>query len=154
MIKQHEKWMNLALQEAQKAVFQNEVPVGAVVVFNDEMIAKACNQKETLPSPIAHAEIIALHRAAQKLKRWRLTDATLYVTLEPCAMCAGALVQSRIKTVVFGAHDPKAGAVESVFQILTHEKLNHRCEVIGGVLREPCSQILSDFFREKRKAGR
>ena len=152
MIKQHEKWMHVALQEAKKAALQNEVPVGAVVVFNDDLVAKACNQKENLPSPIAHAEIIALHRAAQKLGRWRLTDATLYVTLEPCAMCAGALVQSRIKTVVFGTPDPKAGAVESVFQILTHEKLNHRCEVVSGILREPCSQILSEFFRERRKS--
>jgi len=143
--------MQIALQSATQAITQGEVPVGAVIYHQNQLIAKAYNQRETLQDPTAHAELLAITQAANTLGQWRLDECTLYVTLEPCAMCAGAIVLARIGKVVYGADDPKAGACGSVLDILGCQKLNHNPVVIRGVLAEPCGQILSDFFRQKRK---
>nr|WP_145116872.1 tRNA adenosine(34) deaminase TadA [Botrimarina mediterranea] len=144
-------YMRLALGEAQAAAAGGEVPVGAVVVCNDRVIAAAHNQRETLRDPTAHAEMIAITQAAESLGAWRLEGCTLYVTLEPCPMCAGAIVQSRVPRVVYGAVDPKAGAVESLYTLLADERLNHRPTVTSGVLAEPCGEILTSFFRARRR---
>lgn len=144
-------YMRMALAEAQAAAAQGEVPVGALVVCNDRVIAAAHNQRETLRDPTAHAEMIAITQAAESLGAWRLEGCTMYVTLEPCPMCAGAIVQSRVPRVVYGATDPKAGAVESLYRLLADERLNHRPEVVGGVLAEPCGEILTTFFRARRR---
>lgn len=146
-------WMARALEEAARAAACDEVPVGAVLVVAGELVAAAHNERELTHDPTAHAELLAIRRAAAALGRWRLHDATLYVTLEPCPMCAGALVNARIPRLVFGATDPKAGAVETLFQIATDPRLNHRLEVTGGVLEEPCGEILRSFFRDKRKGA-
>jgi tRNA(adenine34) deaminase len=145
-----EYWMAKALKEAQKAQLKQEVPVGALVVKEGQVLARGHNLKELLPSPLGHAETIAIHRAAKKQGAWRLTGATLYVTLEPCLMCAGALWQARISRVVFGAFDPKAGALASLYAVGSDQRLNHRFEVIGGVLQADCQQILKDFFKQMR----
>lgn len=144
-------YMRKALELAARAGAEGEVPVGAVVVCDNQVIAEAYNEREMRPSSLAHAELLALERATDKLGRWRLTGCTLYVTLEPCVMCAGALVQARVDRVVFGATDPKAGAVGSLYNILSDARLNHRPEVTGGVLAAECGAILSEFFRQKRK---
>ena len=144
-------FMGLAINQALLAEKAGEVPVGAILVSPaGQVISRAHNMKERLPSPIGHAEILALHRAAKRLKAWRLTDCTLYVTLEPCAMCAGALIQSRIGRLVIGARDPKAGAVESIFQITNHPKLNHFCEVQFAIKEKECSELLKSFFKKRR----
>ena len=145
------KWMSKALALAKRAAEQDEVPVGAILVIDNKIIARAHNKKEQWTSPLGHAELICLERAAQKLKSWRLSGATLYVTLEPCLMCSGAMIQSRIDRVVFGARDPKGGAVTSLYQVLSDPRLNHRVEITEGVLEKECGEILSDFFRMKRK---
>ncbi len=150
----HEKWMRRALDEARAAFEEGEVPVGAVVVHEDRIIASAHNQRETLNDPTAHAEMIAITQAAQTLGSWRLLDCTLYVTLEPCPMCAGAIVQARIPTVVYGASDPKAGACHTLYQITEDPRLNHRAVVLGGVLREECRNILREFFAQQRALGK
>lgn len=150
----HESFMRLALQQAEAAARADEVPVGAVIVHNGRVIAAAHNQRETLQDPTAHAEMVAITQAAAALESWRLEQCTLYVTLEPCPMCAGGIVQARIPTVVYGAADAKAGAVRSLFQILEDDRLNHRCSVIPGVLGEPCAQILTRFFQGKRALGK
>jgi tRNA(adenine34) deaminase len=146
--------MQEALKEAALAREAGEVPVGCIVVQGGEhggrVIARAHNQREMLQDPTAHAEMIALTQAAAELGTWRLEDASVYVTLEPCAMCAGAMVLARVDRLVYGAPDPKAGAVESVFRILDEERLNHRVLVEGGVLARPCGAILTEFFRERR----
>jgi tRNA(adenine34) deaminase len=142
--------MRVALSEAQAALESDEVPVGAVVVYQDRVIAAAHNQREMLHDPTAHAEMIAITQAAEQLQDWRLEDCTLYVTLEPCPMCAGAIVQARLPRLVFGATDPKAGACVSLYTIVTDERLNHRVMVIGGVLERECGAILKDFFARKR----
>jgi tRNA(adenine34) deaminase len=129
-----------------------EVPVGAVVVINNRLVAQAGNRTRTDCDPTAHAEIVALRAAARQVGNYRLTEATLYVTLEPCAMCAGALVQARVRRLVFGATDPKAGAVVSHFGLCTTNVLNHRLVVTGGVLAEACGELLRDFFRQRRGA--
>lgn len=149
---QDEFWMKRALSLARQAAQKDEVPVGAILVAADgkTVLAKGMNRREEWMTPLGHAELIALHRASQKQQAWRLTDSTLYVTLEPCLMCAGALVQARVARVVYGATDPKAGAVHSLYQVLQDSRLNHRCEVIGGVLAEECGGILKDYFKEKR----
>lgn len=144
-------YMRMALAEAQAAAAAGEVPVGAIIVCNDRVIAAAHNQRETLRDPTAHAEMIAITQAAESLGAWRLEGCTLYVTLEPCPMCAGAIVQSRVPRVVYGAVDPKAGAVESLYTLLSDERLNHRPEVTGSVLAEPCGEILTSFFRARRR---
>jgi len=146
--------MRLALQEAEAAMLEDEVPIGAVIVQGDRVIAQAHNQREQLHDPTAHAEMIAITQAAEALRSWRLEDCTLYVTLEPCPMCAGAIVQARIPTVVYGATDPKAGAVHTLFHLLDDRRLNHRCLVVSGVLAEPCGQILSRFFQQQRRLGK
>lgn len=142
--------MRLALDEAEKALGAGEIPVGAVVVLNGKLLATARNSPIGLNDPSAHAEILAIRRAAERLGNYRLTGTTLYVTLEPCIMCAAAILQARIARVVFGAEDPKNGGVLSLYRILEDSRLNHRAEVSGGVLKEPCGEILSRFFREKR----
>jgi tRNA(adenine34) deaminase len=144
-------YMRMALAEAQAAAAAGEVPVGAIIVCNDRVIAAAHNQRETLRDPTAHAEMIAITQAAESLGAWRLEGCTLYVTLEPCPMCAGAIVQSRVPRVVYGAIDPKAGAVESLYRLLADERLNHRPDVTGSVLAEPCGEILTSFFRSRRR---
>ncbi len=144
-------FQRLALQEATQAAAEGEVPVGAIIVRHGEIIASAHNQRETLRDPTAHAEMIAITQAAESIGAWRLEDCTLYVTLEPCPMCAGAIVQSRISRVVYGASDSKAGAAESLYRILTDKRLNHQCELISGVLAEECGKILTDFFRARRR---
>ena len=146
--------MKLALAEARVAFEENEVPVGAVIVYHGEVIATAHNQREQLQDPTAHAEMIAIPQAAAARGGWRLEGCTLYVTLEPCPMCAGAIVQARIPVVVYGATDPKSGAVASLFQLLGDTRLNHRCEVRGGILAEPCAELLSNFFRQQRQLGK
>ena len=149
-----EDYMALALREAARAWEEDEVPVGAVVVLDGRVIGKGHNQRERLSDPTAHAEMIAITAAAEAIGSWRLDGATLYVTLEPCPMCAGALVNARIKRVVFGAEDPKAGACGTLFNIPEDERLNHRLEVVGGVLAEEGGSILTSYFREKRKQGK
>ncbi len=150
----HEHFIKLALDEAEQAIRDGEVPIGAVIVHQGRVIASAHNQREQLHDPTAHAEMIAITQAAEALQSWRLDGCTLYVTLEPCPMCAGAIVQARIPTVVYGASDPKAGAVDSLYQLLNDPRLNHRCDVFPGVLAEPCGQILSRFFQEQRRLGK
>jgi len=145
-----EKWMQEALRAARAALEADEVPVGCVIVHEDRIVGRAHNQRETLRDPTAHAEMIALTQAAGALETWRLGGCTLYVTLEPCAMCAGAMVLGRIDRLVYGATDPKAGAVESVFRLLDEPRLNHKVEVTNGVLAAECGAVLSDFFRTKR----
>lgn len=148
-------WMSKALKLAKRAELQNEVPVGAVLVINNQLISSAFNKKEQWHSPIAHAELIVLHKASQRLKNWRLTEATLYVTLEPCMMCAGALIHARIKRLVYGASDPKTGAVSSLYSVCSDKRLNHQIEVTKGVMAEQCGEILSQFFKKKRgKTGK
>ena len=139
--------MQLALQQAQQAFLLEEVPVGAVIVKDDEVLSTAYNLKENLCVPTAHAEILAIDKASQKLGQWRLTGCSLYVTLEPCLMCAGAILQSRLSKVVIGTLDPKAGAVRSLYQVLNDSRLNHQPEVLIGVLNVPCSDILKRFFQ-------
>jgi tRNA(adenine34) deaminase len=146
----HTQMMRKALLLAKKAARKDEVPVGALIVREGKIIARAYNQREIKKSPTAHAELLAIQKAAKKLGGWRLTGCTLYVTLEPCPMCAGAIVNARIQTVVFGAPDPKAGALGSVYD-LAQGKLNHTPKVISGVLQKECGDILSDYFKEKRK---
>lgn len=142
--------MRLALVDAEKAFSEGEVPVGAIVVINGEVIARARNKRESFFDPTAHAEIIALRRAARKIKNWRLSDATLYVTKEPCAMCGGAMVNARLGRLVYGCSDSKGGAVQSLYQLLSDKRLNHQVEVIRGVLEEECALLLKKFFQERR----
>lgn len=144
------KYMHLALREARKAMAESEVPVGAVIVYEGKVLACAHNRPIRLHDPTAHAEVIAMRRAARKLGNYRLTGCSLYVTIEPCAMCAGAMVQARIGNLIFGAKDPKAGAAGSVLEVLDHPKLNHHTMVRGGVLEEECALILRRFFRSRR----
>ena len=146
--------MKLALQEAELALVEDEVPVGAVIVHGDRVIASAHNQREKLHDPTAHAEMIAITQAAEALQSWRLDESTLYVTLEPCLMCAGAILQARIPTLVYGAADPKAGAVHTLYRLLDDRRLNHRSMVVSGVLAGPCSEILTRFFQQQRKMGK
>ena len=150
----HERWMQLALEQARCAFDVEEVPVGAVVVHNDQVIGEGYNQRETLHDPTAHAEMIAITQAAQALGSWRLLDCTLYVTLEPCPMCAGAIVQARLPRVIFGTLDPKAGACQTLYRITDDARLNHRCAVLGGVLQDECKGILQEFFALQRSRGK
>jgi len=147
----HALFMHQALQEALAAYEEDEVPVGAVIVHEGRVIARAHNQRELLKDPTAHAEMIAITQAAAAMNNWRLTGATMYVTLEPCAMCAGALVLARIDRLVYGAQDPKAGACGTLFNILQDARLNHRVEVVPGVLAAECSDTLKSFFAKRRE---
>ena len=146
----HEYWMNAALRDAEEAMRRKEVPVGAVIVYNETIIAHGSNQTELLRNPTAHAEMIAITAAASHLGNRRLEGCTLYVTLEPCAMCAGAIVLARVPRLVFGAYDPKAGACTSLYMITNDSRLNHRVHTIGGVAEEKCSHILKTFFLNTR----
>lgn len=148
----HEKFMMMAYREALKAYRKLETPVGAVIVSDGKIIARGHNLREQKQDPTQHAEIIAIKKAAKKLGSWRLTDCDLYVTLEPCPMCAGLLIQSRIRNLYYGAKDPKAGAVGSVLDILAIEKFNHRVNVYSGIMEKECSLILKEFFKELRKS--
>ncbi len=145
------EYMRLALKEAQKAFEKKEVPIGAVIVRNDQVIGVGHNLRETSKNSLAHAEIIAIQEACKNLGGWRLTDSTLYVTIEPCPMCAGAILQSRIDRVVIGAMDPKAGACGSVVNLLNEPRFNHQTEIITGVMEEECSEIMKAFFKTLRQ---
>ncbi|MBR1983613.1 MAG: tRNA adenosine(34) deaminase TadA [Clostridia bacterium] len=146
-----EKFMLVAIEEALKAQKKDEVPIGAVIVLNDKVIAKAHNLMEKKQLATSHAEILAINKACKKLKSWRLLDCEMYVTLEPCPMCAGAIANARMKKVYFGAYEPKSGSAESKYKILTESGLNHTVEYCGGILEEQCSKILKDYFRKKRQ---
>ena len=148
---EHIKYMEQALIEANKAERLGEVPIGAIIVKNGEIIARAHNLRETLKSPIAHAEILAIEEASKKLSGWRLEECILYVTLEPCQMCAGALIQARIAEVVYGTDDPKAGCAGTLVNLLQDDRFNHQVRVTSGIMEEECSNILKDFFQELRK---
>jgi tRNA(adenine34) deaminase len=150
----HDHFMRLAIAEAEAALAENEVPIGAVIVHEGHVVAAAHNQREQLRDPTAHAEMIAITQAAQSLGSWRLEGCALYVTLEPCPMCAGAIVQARVPLVVYGAADPKAGAVQTLFQLLTDRRLNHQAQIVPGVLAEQCGAILTKFFQEQRRLGK
>jgi tRNA(adenine34) deaminase len=148
----HVDHMEMALAEAQDAASEDEVPVGAVIVsFERGVVGRAHNQRERLVDPTAHAEMIAITQAAQALRSWRLEKCALYVTLEPCPMCAGAIVQARLPLLVYGARDPKAGACDTLYQITRDPRLNHRAQVVSGVLADRCAAVLSDFFAHKRR---
>ena len=149
-IEEHERWMREALRAAREAQTRDEVPIGCCVVSGTEMIAQSGNRTRTDCDPTAHAEIIALRKAAMKSGNYRLADVTVYSTIEPCAMCAGALIQARVPLLVYGATDEKAGAVESHFQICSSDQLNHRVEVIKGVLERECRELMQEFFRARR----
>ncbi|PYE04150.1 tRNA(adenine34) deaminase [Staphylococcus sp. AtHG25] len=145
-----EYYMKLAIEEAKKAQKLGEVPIGAIIVKNNEVIASAHNLRETAQLPTAHAEHIAIERASKVLGSWRLEGCTLYVTLEPCVMCAGAIVMSRIPKVVYGATDPKGGCIGSLMNLLEESQFNHRAEIVKGVLEQECGDLLRNFFRELR----
>jgi len=147
-------YMAIALDEARTAAAEGEVPIGAVVVCDGAVISRARNARESGADPTAHAEIVALRAAAGRLGRWRLSDCTLYVTLEPCPMCAGALVNARIDRLVFGAADPKAGAVGTLYDLSSDSRLNHRFDVTSGVCEEECSTVLKEFFQRLRDRGK
>lgn len=146
-----EKFMFLALEQAKKAQKKDEVPIGAVIVYNGKVISRAFNLMEKKQMATAHAEILAINKACKKLKSWRLLDCELYVTLEPCPMCAGAIANARIKKVYFGAYEPKSGSAESKYKILSDSGLNHSVEYQGGLLEDECAKILKDYFRKKRE---
>lgn len=148
--KEDERYMRIAISAAQIAAEIGDVPIGAVIVYKNKIIGKAYNQREQLKDPTAHAEIIALTQAASFMESWRLHNCTIYVTLEPCPMCAGALVLGRIDRLVYGCDDPKTGACKSLYNIVQDERLNHRLEVTGGVLADECSKLLQEFFQRRR----
>ncbi len=147
-IDQH--YMKIALLEAEKAQLLGEVPIGAIVVRNDEILARGYNTRETTQNATTHAELSAIQDACQEIGSWRLEDTTLYVTLEPCPMCAGAILQSRIPRVVYGARDPKGGAVHSLYELLSDQRFNHECNVTDGILADECGEILTAFFKALR----
>jgi len=144
------EYMLRALEMANKAYALEEVPVGALIVKDGDVIVEACNLRENTLSPVAHAEILAIQGAAEKLHNWRITDTTLYVTKEPCIMCCGAILNARIKRVVFGCSDEKGGGAKSLYSLLNDKRLNHRVDVVSGVCEEECAELLKRFFREKR----
>ncbi len=151
LIKGTNEWfMNEALKEATKAYIKEEIPVGAVIVKDGKVIARGHNEKERRNNPLHHAEMAAIQKASKKIGSWRLYGCSLYVTLEPCPMCAGALIQSRVDRVIIGAPDPKAGAVGSVIDLLADERFNHKVDVVHGILQHECSKILKDFFADLR----
>lgn len=148
---QHHRFMTAAIQQATIAADNGDVPVGAVIVYQNQIIAKGCNQRDMLKDSTAHAEIIALTAACEYIGDWRLNNCTIYVTLEPCPMCAGALVLARLNKLVYGCDDPKAGACGTLYNIVQDDRLNHRMEVVKGVLTEQCSSLLTEFFQNRRK---
>ncbi|WP_397386303.1 tRNA adenosine(34) deaminase TadA [Paenibacillus sp. VCA1] len=146
----HERWMKEAIAEAKRAEAIGEVPIGAVIIRGDEIIGRGYNLRETSQDATAHAEIVAIREASQAIGAWRLLDCRLYVTLEPCPMCAGAIVQSRIPQVIFGTGDPKAGCAGTLMNLLQEPRFNHRTEVVSGILQEECASMLTQFFRKLR----
>ena len=146
-----EKWMKQAIKQAKMAATKDEVPIGCVIVKDDKIIARAYNKREMNQQSIAHAEILAIQKACKKLNSWRLEGCTLYVTLEPCPMCAGAIIQSRIERVVYGAYDPKGGCVGSCTNLFEIKGFNHYPSYTSGILEEECSSLLKEFFKQKRK---
>ena len=155
--KSHEYWMLRAIAEARKAEAKDEVPIGCVIVRDGRIIARGHNLRETTQDPAAHAELIAIRKAARKLGSWRLLETTLYVTLEPCTMCMGAIILSRIPTVVFGCFDPKGGAAGSLYDLSNDPRLNHSVDMVPHILQERCSALLSEFFsalRERKRSAR
>ena len=150
----HGRFMAEAIKEAMAAAEADEVPVGAIVVYEAKVIGRAHNQRETLRDPTAHAEMLALTQAAEYLGYWRLSGCSMYVTLEPCPMCAGALVNARLDKLIYGPTDPKAGACGSLYNIVQDARLNHSMEVVSGFLAEPCKILLQDFFAQKRAEGK
>ncbi|MGA4722484.1 tRNA adenosine(34) deaminase TadA [Fictibacillus nanhaiensis] len=154
ILEKDEFYMELALEEAQKAADIGEVPIGAILVIEDKIIARAHNLREAERRAIAHAELLAIDQACREKEAWRLEGATLYVTLEPCAMCSGAIVLSRVSRVVYGAADPKGGCAGTLMNLLQEERFNHQCEVVAGVKGEACGQILSSFFKKLRDRKR
>lgn len=150
------QWMHEAIQQAQAAAGIAEVPIGCVIVHDptDRIIGRGHNRREIDRDPTAHAEMIAIHQAATELGNWRLLDCTIYVTLEPCPMCAGAIVNARIPRLVYGCNDPKAGAVRTLYQICSDDRLNHQVEVTAGVLAKECAELVSQFFRAQRAMGK
>ncbi len=152
--RKHEHYMQLAIEQARQAEAAGDVPVGAVIVRDGQLVAAAHNQREQLGDPTAHAEMIAITQAAEAVGSWRLTGCTLYVTLEPCPMCAGAILQARLPQLIYGAADPKAGAVETLYRLLADPRMNHQTEVLAGLLGAECGKLLSDFFAEQRRLGK
>ena len=144
------KYMKAALEEAEKAELIDEVPIGCVIVLNDKIIARGHNERETKQNPVGHAEILAIQKASKKLNSWRLEDCEIYVTIEPCIMCAGAIIQSRIKKVYFGARDLKGGAFGSSIDVLTANNINHHPEIYPGILEKECSDLIKNYFKSKR----
>ena len=149
-----EFYMGLALEEAKKAAALGEIPIGAILVQGEEVIARAHNMRETWQDATAHAEVIVIQEACKKLKRWRLTGCTLYVTVEPCPMCSGAIVNGRVERVVYGCPDIKAGGAESIFNIITNPNLNHVAQVTSGVREEECAQVMKEFFKKRREENK
>lgn len=147
---EHEKYMEEALIEAQKAFDMDEVPIGAVIVHNNEIIGRGHNRRNTDKNPLYHAEIIAINQASKFLGDWRIEDCTMYVTIEPCPMCAGAILQGRIPTVVYGAKNPKAGCCGSVINLVQQQGFNHRVDIVEGILEEKCAQMMKNFFKRFR----
>ncbi|SMO93592.1 tRNA adenosine(34) deaminase TadA [Melghirimyces algeriensis] len=147
----HDRWMKEAMAEAEKAERIGEVPIGAVIIQNGEIVGRGYNLRETDGDPTAHAEMIAIRQAAQQLGDWRLTGCHLYVTLEPCPMCSGAIILARLDSVVYGAYDPKAGCAGTLMNLLQDTRFNHQPEVINGIMEEECAELLTDFFRKLRK---
>jgi tRNA(adenine34) deaminase len=148
--KNHDYWMARAISEAHKAGSKNEVPIGCIIIHEGTIVARGHNLRETSQDPAAHAELIAIRKAARKLGSWRLLDCTLYVTLEPCTMCMGAIILSRIPTVVFGCYDPKGGAAGSLYDLSNDPRLNHRVQLVSRIQEAECSRLLSSFFAELR----
>lgn len=146
----YEYYMELAISQAKKAFEINETPIGAVIVYNDEIIATGYNKRNSTKNPLAHAEIIAINQAANYMGDWRLENCQMYITLEPCPMCAGAIVQSRIPKVIFGAKNPKAGCAGSIINLLHIQKLNHQVEIVDGILENKCSVMMKEFFKQFR----
>ncbi|HWL23424.1 MAG TPA: tRNA adenosine(34) deaminase TadA [Ureibacillus sp.] len=154
LIDKDHHFMLEAIEEAKKAEAIGEVPIGAIIVYQDEIIARAHNLRESTQNAVTHAELMAIQEACQIIGSWRLEETTIYVTLEPCAMCAGAILQSRIPRVVYGAKDPKGGCVHSLYELLSDSRFNHECEVLEGVLAEECGELLSKFFRALRERNK
>ena len=146
-----ERFMREAIKEAKKAELIDEVPIGCVIVEDNKIISRGYNIRESKQNPAGHAEMVAINKASKKLNNWRLEDCELYVTLEPCIMCSGAIIQSRIKTVYFGAYDPKGGAFGSSINVLDAKNINHHPEIVGGALQEECSKLLTNYFKSKRE---
>ena len=145
------RFMKEAIKEAKKEELIDEVPIGCVIVKDDKVIARGHNVRETKKTPLGHAEIIAIDKASKKLGAWRLQDCDIYITLEPCIMCAGAIIQSRIRHVYYGAKDPKGGAIESLINVLEAKNINHHPEITSGILEEECSNVISQYFKRKRE---